>query len=393
MRITNQDRQTRLARRQRLAAESRARDVGDLTNSLVALHATDPATIYLSAWTRVDGFGTDDLDAAFYIDRSLVKHMAMRRTLFVFDRDTLADAQSGASDRVAASESRRLLSDVRKAGLFDDPERWLARAKAAALEMLADGREATSTELRDDIPELQGATVYGVGKSWGGDVPVGPRVLTILSAEGKIVRGSNRGDWAASRPRWTAMDAWLGEPLRPNPDGHDAMVERWLRSFGPGTVNDLKWWLGSTISAVKKSLAELPVVEVDLDGAIGYLMADDLGPADPVQPWTALLPGLDPTIMGWADRDWYLNPEHRKLLFDSNGNAGPTAWADGRAVGGWWQDDDGVVRLQLLEDIGTERSGILQDQASELTQWLGGRRILPRFPSPLAKQVNGRRGR
>lgn len=390
MQITSEQRRTRLARRHRLVAEDRAKNLGDLTSSLVGLHATDPATIYLTAWARIDGFGTDDLDTAFYRDRSLIKHMAMRRTLFVFDRDTLADAQSGASDRVAAAESRRLISDVAKAGLYDDPQRWLAQAKQATLEALADGREATSTQLRADVPLLQGATVYGVGKSWGGDVPVGPRVLTILSAEGKIVRASNRGDWAASRPYWASMQSWLGKPLQPNPDGHTAMVERWLRSFGPGTVNDLKWWLGSTISAVKKSLAELAVTEVDCDFASGYLMTDDGEPDDPVEPWTALLPALDPTIMGWTDRDFYLDSEHRKQLFDSNGNAGPTAWADGRVVGGWWQSDDGVVQLQLLDDIGREHTAALRARAEELSAWLAGRRVLPRFPSPLAKSVSAR---
>ncbi|HEY9293940.1 MAG TPA: winged helix DNA-binding domain-containing protein [Microlunatus sp.] len=383
-RVTIEQRRARLARRQRLAGSTRATDVEDLTDSIVCLHATDPATIYLSCLARIDGFKTDDLDRAFYRDRSLIKHLSMRRTLFVFDRDTLADAQSGASDRVAATESRRLIKDVQKADLFPDGEKWLAEAKRAVVDALADGREATSTELRDQIPLLEGSVAYGVGKSWGGQVPVGPRVLTVLSAEGKIVRASNRGDWAASRPRWTAMDAWLGRPFEPSARGHAALVQRWLRAFGPGTINDLKWWLGSTIAAVKQSLAELGAVEVDLDQGTGYLLADDLDQPEPTDPWVALLPGLDPTIMGWADRDWYVDPEHRKLLFDRNGNAGPTIWSDGRVVGGWWQTETGDVRQHLLEDLGREATAAVDEEVARLNDWLGGRRIMPRFPSPLA---------
>ena len=34
--------------------------------------------------------------------------------------------------------------------------------------MLADGREATSSELRKEIPLLEGSIAYGEGKSWGG---------------------------------------------------------------------------------------------------------------------------------------------------------------------------------------------------------------------------------
>ena len=43
---------------------------------------------------------------------------------------------------------------------------------------------------------------------------------------------------------WTSMPRWLGSPL----DRMDAtagiaqMTQAWLRAFGPGTANDLKWW-------------------------------------------------------------------------------------------------------------------------------------------------------
>ena len=90
--------------------------------------------------------------------------------------------------------------------------------------------------------------------------------------------------------------------------------------------------------------------------------------------------------MGWYDRDWYLGP-HRSLLFDSAGNAGPTCWLDGRIVGGWHQTDDGEVILDLLEDIGRDATDALQAEATRLSAWFGGRRILPRFPSPLQAQA------
>lgn len=87
--------------------------------------------------------------------------------------------------------------------------------------------------------------------------------------------------------------------------------------------------------------------------------------------------------MGWFDRDWYLG-EHRSQVFDRNGNAGPTAWWNGRVVGGWTQDDDGRVQLQLLEDVGRNGRTALQRRAEELTEWLDGVRVSPRFPSPLS---------
>jgi hypothetical protein len=381
------ERRARLATRHRLAPGHRAPDVIEAARSIVCLHATDPATVYLSAWARVDGMTVAELDDALYASRSLVKHLAMRRTLFVFPRETMAAAQAGASDRVADFERRRVVQDVEKAGLYPDGKRWLEDASAEVLKALADGREATSTELRAEIPLLEGAFEYGQGKSWGGRMSVGPRVLTVLSAAGRIVRASNNGAWTASRPRWASMAAWLGEDLNPPPapQGVAGLVERWLRAFGPGTAADVKWWLGSTLGAVRKALEDLEAVEVELDGgSIGFLLPGDLEPTSRPDPWPALLPPLDPTTMGWYKRDWYLGP-YKAELFDRNGNAGPTVWWDGRIVGGWRQDEEGAVELQMLEDPGSDARAAIEAEAARLTDWLAGTRVLARFPSPLSR--------
>ena len=71
------------------------------------------------------------------------------------------------------------------------------------------------------------------------------------------------------------------------------------------------------------------------------------------EPWVALLPGLDPTTMGWKQRAWYL-PESAAEAFDSSGNAGPTIWLDGRVVGAWAQSPDGRVHLHYFEKVARE---------------------------------------
>jgi Winged helix DNA-binding domain len=380
------ERRARLACRHRLAPGCRASDVVDAARSMVCLHASDPATVYLSAWARVDDMTVADLDRALYVDRSLVKQLAMRRTLFVFPRETLGPAIAAAGRRVADAERRRLVRDVEAAGLRRDGARWLAEAEREVLATLSDGREATSSELRAAIPALKGSIAYGEGKSWGGHAPVGPRVLTILSAAGHIVRGSNEASWTTSRPRWTSLRSWVGEEIATptEADGVAGLVEQWLRAFGPGTEADVKWWLGSTLGAVRRALSELEATEVELGGQTGYLLPDDLDATEPVEPWAALLPPLDPTTMGWFERGWYLGP-YKDQLFDTSGNAGPTVWWEGRIVGGWRQSDSGEVVLQLLEDIGAEGQRAVEDEAARLTGWLGGTRVLPRFPSPLSR--------
>jgi hypothetical protein len=376
------ERRRRIARRHRLAPGCRAADVESATESLACLHATDPATVYLSAWARVDGFEVDDMDRALYVDRSLVKHLAMRRTLFVFGRDALSAVQASSSARVNATESKRLAADVEKAGLRPDGQAWLEEACAAVLAALVPGREATSSELRAELPLLEGGISYGEGRSWGGVAPVGPRVLTVLSARGQIVRGTNQGAWTTSRPRWTSMASWLGVPI-PALDETAAWTEqvrRWLVAFGPGTVKDIQWWLGSTLGQVRTALTELDAAEVDLGGVTGVALADDLEPTEDVEPWAALLPALDPTTMGWKERDWYLG-DHKERLFDSAGNAGPSVWWDGRIVGGWHLPE-GQVALDLWDDVGADGMAALEAEAERLQTWLDGVSVKPRFPAP-----------
>jgi hypothetical protein len=378
------ERRARLARRHFLARQ--AGSIDGVVADLVGLHATDPATPYLSLWARMPGFKVADLDAEVYGRRTLVKHLAMRRTLWTVRVEDLPLIQASASDRVAANERRRLAADAQKAGITKDGDKWLDAACAAVLRYLAGHGEASAKELRAALPELQGRYDYAPGKRWGGETPLAPRVLTVLSVRGDIVRGPNDGAWTISRPRWAPMDRWL--PFKPGtatPEVARAeLVRRWLHTFGPATVTDIKWWFGNTLTWARQALQDIDAVEVDLDGSPGFALPDDLEVEPDVEPWCALLPGLDVTTMGWFDRDWYVG-EHRGQVFDSNGNGGLTAWWNGRIVGGWSQHADGRVEVQLLEDVGRDGKRALQRRAEELTAWLDGLRVSPRFPSPLSK--------
>jgi hypothetical protein len=105
------------------------------------------------------------------------------------------------------------------------------------------------------------------------------------------------------------------------------------------------------------------------------------------KPWVALLPGLDPTTMGWKQRDWYLPGEHVAILFDRNGNAGPTVWADGRVVGGWVQRRSGEIAVRVLDDVGAEQREAIDRKADELRAVLGDTRFRVRFPAPLQTEL------
>jgi hypothetical protein len=357
---------------------------------MTVLHATEPSTVHLAVHARTDGVSPEDVDHALYEDRSLVKQLAMRRTLFVFPRDLLPAALGSASARVATEQRRVVIRDVEKHGVADDGAAWLDAAASAVLAHLATAGARSAREIREQVPEMAGQFTVDLDKKYGGTFQIGPRVLTMLGAEGRIVRAHNAGHWRIGRPTWTLMESWLGKRPAPQPadEGYAEIVRRWLGTFGPGTVEDVQWWLGSTKSAARAALAAVGAVEVSLDGGqTGWVLPEDEAPVPVPEPWPALLPTLDPTTMGWKGRGFYLDPADVPYLFDTNGNAGNTAWWDGRIVGTWVQDDDGAVRVVLRHDVGTVGRSALDAEAARLTAWLDGVRISNVYSSLLMKQA------
>jgi hypothetical protein len=220
-------------------------------------------------------------------------------------------------------------------------------------------------------------------------VSASTRVLFLLAADGRIVRGRPRGSWISTQYRWAPTEAWLpgGVPELPTGPARVELVRQWLRAYGPGTVADLKWWTGWTAGEVNRTLREIRPVEVDLDGRTGLVLADDLAPEPAVQPWVALLPALDSTAMGWTGREWFLGG-HGPALFDRSGNVGPTVWWDGRVVGGWAHRRHGEVAFRLLEDVGADAAAAVQASAGRLAGWLGDARVTPRFRTPLERELS-----
>jgi hypothetical protein len=387
-RISVEERRARLARRHFLAPGSRARDPVELAGGLVGIHATDPASVFLAARARLRQSMPPVFERALYEERRLIRMIGMRRTLFVFPLDLAAVVQAACTDAIAVAQRRRYAKLIEDGGIAKDGAAWLDEAGAATLEALEARGEAVGAELSAHVPQLRQRIEYGAGKKWAGSTSMTSWVLFLLAAEGKIVRARPRGAWTSSQWRWAPADAWLAARLeRLEPDAARAeLAFRWLQSYGPAAVDDLKWWSGGTLAQTRLALDAVEAVEVDLDGMSGFVLPTDLDPEPEPEPWAAFLPALDSTVMGWKERSWYLG-EHGPVLFDRNGNAGPTIWWNGRVVGGWAIREGGEVGYRLLEDVGKDALVAVEAEARELEAWLDGTSALPRFATPLVREL------
>jgi hypothetical protein len=356
------------------------------TTALTALHATEPSTPHLSLGARIDGLTVEDVEAALYDQRSLVKPMAMRRTLFVVTRALLPSVVGSAGARVAGTERRRLAKEAGAVGEELGPQ-WVEIVSGEIVHALTD-TELSARQLREVLPHVGGTFTAAPGTKWSAEVPMMSRFLTILGATGDVVRAHNAGHWRISRPLWSAMTTWLGQRLVPSEGavGYADVVRHWLSTFGPGTEDDLVWWLGATKAVVRAALRDVEAVAVQLEhGATGWVLpddTDDLESSPSKDPWVALLPTLDPTTMGWRDRAFYLDPAHTPYLFDRAGNGGTTVWVDGRIVGCWVQDEHERVQLVLLESIPRRAQRMLDAEIARLDDFLRGEHITNVFASP-----------
>lgn len=389
--FSDEERRRRLAHRHLLSPSVRADHPAAVADALVCLHSSDPVSVYLSAAARLAVPSLEAVGRALYRDFRLIRFHAMRRTLWVSTPETARLAHAAAALDVLAKEEARMVSLLEEQGGMADGRAWMEAAAVRVLEVLRRRGEADTRALGRELPDLRVMLDLAPGKPYNAQQSALARLLFLMGFAGRIVRGRPvGGSWLSSQYQWAAM----ADRFPNGVDGEDpeeaaaGLARRWLDRFGPAPETDLRWWTGWTAAKTRRALQRAGAAEAIFpDGRAGWVNGGDDEPTGETPPWTALLPGLDPTTMGWKDKDWFLSPEHARLLFDRNGNAGPTVWANGRIVGGWTQRPDGEIAFRLLAETGPEQRNGIDQAAHRLQNLIGNARFKTRFPAPLQKQL------
>ena len=385
--IDDEERRARLATRHLLLPSTRIDDVPGIADALVALHSTDPPTVYLSAMVRMVHPSIAAVEQALYVDRQLIRHHAMRRTLWAATPAVVRRMHATATLALVEPERRRTRQMLAANGVAD-PESLAGRGRAPGAGRPARARAQHGSGGGQRLPGLRHPLLLNPGKAYAGTQSAHTRVLTILGFAGLMLR-TRPSSWINGAYAYAAADDWLPGGL----DGEDPraaareLAGHWLRRFGPGTTTDLAWWMGWPLRTTRQALADCGAVEVELAVGPGWVAPDD-EPVAAAEPWVAVLPGLDPTTMGWKQRDWYL-PEAAAEAFDSVGNGGPTLWVDGRIVGAWAQTRDGVIHTHYFEPVPAARRRQLDERIAEVKAMIGDTRFTVRFPGNIHARILG----
>ena len=198
------------------------------------------------------------------------------------------------------------------------------------------------------------------------------------------------GTWINGQYRWAATSAWWpgGFGARPSPRGPR---RSWRAGgsprSGPAPAPTCAWWAGWTVATTKRALADVGAVEVELDEGPGYVLPDDVDPVAAAPPSAVLLPGLDPSTMGWKQRAFHLDGRATSAAVRPQRQRRPHRVgrrADRRRLAPARRRRDRAAPHVRRRRRGPRRPGA---RAAELAALLGDVRFRVRFPAPLQAKL------
>jgi hypothetical protein len=275
-----------------------------VVSAVAGIQSQDITAATMSVRARSPGLALAGLRRAVWEDRSLVLTWSMRGTRHLHP----------------ATDLRWLLAVF--GPVFGRPGRraeQLGIAGAAGDRAVAALRDALTAEGMLTRPEVK-ERLAAVGIDVAGQAPA--HVLRRAAFEGVLcVLPDPHGP-----ERYVLLDDWVPRAELPSREEALGMLaSRFLRAFGPATLQDFRAWSG------------LPAAQARLGWAA---VADGAAPAPEDRAPTACCPvrltgGFDALLLGYADRSLHLAPEHARRVNTGGGLVKPVVLDDGVVVATW----------------------------------------------------------
>jgi len=354
-------------RRQHLAERAAREDALGVVSDIGGLHAQVFSSAELTLWARVDGLEPGWVARALWEERALVKTWAMRGTLHLLRSAELA-LYVGALARLRPRH--HVPAWQRAYGLTREQADAMLAAVADALGGEPLTREALAAVVGERVGDPAVAERLGSGfgellkpAAFTGD-------LCFAPSDGRLVR-------------FTRPASWLAGFTPPGPDeaSSEAVVRRYLRAYAPAPREQFQRWFGMTSPAEAgrwiRALGDA-VCEVDVEGARGWMLADDVREAAAAEPSGAvrLLPAFDHYVVAAPrDAEAVLAADHRARVYRPQGWLSPVLLVDGRMAGVWSHEVDSgrvAVRVEPFAPVGREVRAGVEAEAARLAAFLGG---------------------
>ncbi len=276
----------------------------------------------LALWNRLPNFSHADFEALLYEQRQLVKIWSHRGTLHLHPSAEWPLIHALYADRISCREKA-----------LEESGGSVAFYRQTICDIAAMARQRTSigrSDLRKSDLQLHENSL----SSWGG-------IFYDLVRHGWLchVRASGAEGRFAHREVWLPDLPWQPPTAQ---TAHTTALRQYFSAYGPATVQDAAYWLGTTAAVVRVRLAAL---ETELTrivaGDKSYLMLTaDIAKVELEAPtpdkWPVLLLyRFDPLLLSHKDKQWLIDPKFYKNVWQAAGHVEGTVLIKGRIAGTW----------------------------------------------------------
>lgn len=365
-----------LLKKQHLSSEAKIQNILQVTKDIWGLHATNASTPYLSLFNRAINFRKESLDRELQ-EKRLVKIRCVRKTLHIVPKENVSAVFS------ATKESIQINSEKYYKFMGVAESEYEAASKSI-LELLGSN----------------GMNASEIKKELHSEINLSP-IINYMCDLGILVRGLPKGGWKSNTHTYYRMDKYLPDinlSEYSQDEARKIVVSQYLSSFGPLTLTDISWWTGFPKTEIKKILDSLSGIEyVNISGLGEHIIfKNDLNQLKNIKennnPQINLLPALDPYIMGYKERDRYLDKDYFNFIFDRSGSGTTTIVNNGKIIGVWdfEENPSPVVKIFMFEDRNISKE--IENKAREIGNFIYEKEVMVKIcddMTPLDKRTTG----
>jgi hypothetical protein len=326
-----------LLKKQHLSKDSKIEDIVQITKDIGGLHGTSGTGPYLSLLARSRNFKKEDLKVELFKKKSLARLRYVRNTIYVLPREFIPVAFA-ATSRMSGGTAERYSKYL---GITPG---YYQRISSKILKVLR-GRGLAAPEIRRKLRL---------------SVNISP-IVNLMCDKGLLIRGFPRESWKSTLHTYYVFGDYYPEldlAAYNEEKAREIVIRQYMSSFGPVCEQDIAWWTGFPLTQVRGVLEHLsdeivPIEIQDLGGGF-YMFSSELEALKSSERQERsevnFLPGLDPYLMGYKNRQRYLDSSHYNWVFDRSGNAASTILVDGR-IAGVWDLGETVVKIFIFDKV------------------------------------------
>jgi hypothetical protein len=308
---------------------------------------------YISILARRPSIQLGDLDEALLTDRTLIRAPAFRGSLFLLSTQDYPTYFRTFHHYLFQRGLQRLAeSGIEKSQLFH----------------FRDLLERANPQFPLSVPAI--VEIIFPGRQERPPFDLAHRIVQKLCDMAVLVRAQAKG-WKGNEFNYALLKNWATDiSLKPdNPENaRTETVRKYLRAYGPASMDDIAWWTGLPLLQCQRSIAHLRReairfhVESYRDDMIGLKETIDLLRKRPhIDEEVELIPPWDPYTLGWHCRKRMVEKNLMPYVFDAHGNAASVIIQCGKIIGLWqFRDTEvNVLEYHIFQAYKDQKSAVL----------------------------------